>query len=247
MNINSNKDLFNTTEYENWANRSGLIEPEKKLFSQFLSTSPGNLKILELGTGNGRISFEIEKLGFTDITAIDISSRLIQEAERRKIEANSRVKFFEMNASKLQFENQSFDAVIALQQIICMIDNDAERLNVFAEIDRVLRTDGKFFSSFLNFNGRKINKYIAKAIVPIKIFKRDFKFLRKNYLPWLKLDNQINFGYLYKRQPYTYWYDEAELNHIFSKYHYNQRYMATSSELGVQNGSMLYFLHNKKL
>lgn len=68
--------------------------PEDKYFiKQVMRFSENkNAKILDVGCGNGHYSFLFEELG-TDVTAFDYNKNLIGNANEKKKELNSKVKF----------------------------------------------------------------------------------------------------------------------------------------------------------
>lgn len=71
---------------------------------------------LDVGCGGGRFSFALEALG-ADMTATDFSPKMIEQAEKKQAEINSRVRFSNDNWHTLSLEekewNKKFDLVLA--------------------------------------------------------------------------------------------------------------------------------------
>jgi ubiquinone/menaquinone biosynthesis C-methylase UbiE len=101
--------------------------------------------LLEVGTGTGRISFAMEKLGFEDITAIDLSESMIGQALRIAESGHgSKVKFSVGDACELQFGNDSFDGAIFGFNGMMQIPGRERRRKAMREVCRVLRPGSHF-------------------------------------------------------------------------------------------------------
>ena len=64
---------------------------------------PG-MKLLELGTGTGVLGAEVYKLSQADITGVDISKKMLQQAAKKNIYIN----LINGNADIIPFDDQSF-------------------------------------------------------------------------------------------------------------------------------------------
>ncbi|MCZ7610829.1 MAG: hypothetical protein M5U17_11760 [Ignavibacterium sp.] len=64
----NNKNIFSSKEFDNWLDRDGLQPEEKKLIVDYLEKDKSTL---EAGTASGRILFEMNKLGFTNLSGFD--------------------------------------------------------------------------------------------------------------------------------------------------------------------------------
>ncbi|MDA8087535.1 MAG: class I SAM-dependent methyltransferase, partial [Nitrospiraceae bacterium] len=151
-----NYELFNLTEFDNWAGKGVLTAEEDYLFGKFIYALDKNASILDLGTGSGRFLLELAKRDFTRLHGIDLAERLLLAA-RRRTEPFPFIKFYRMSAAELKFDSGTFDAVLGLQQVISFIEDDRDRAAAFHECSRVLKPHGLFAGSFLMYGGRWIN------------------------------------------------------------------------------------------
>ena len=96
-----------------------------------------NLNILDVGTGTGFFAILLSKLDHK-ITAIDISSKMIEEAKKSAKEFNISAEFKKMNAQNLDFKDCTFDVVIARNLTWTLPDV----MKAYKEWYRVLKVGG---------------------------------------------------------------------------------------------------------
>lgn len=84
----------------------------REISLQFPDRRPDQLRVLEVGTGPGFFAILLCELG-CNVTAIDLTPAMLQEAKKNAGELAGRIRFVEMNAEELAFEDGSFDAVIS--------------------------------------------------------------------------------------------------------------------------------------
>ena len=96
-----------------------------------------NLNILDVGTGTGFFAILLSKLDHK-ITAIDISSQMIEEAKKNAKEFNISAEFKKMNAQNLDFKDCTFDVVIARNLTWTLPDV----MKAYKEWYRVLKVGG---------------------------------------------------------------------------------------------------------
>lgn len=105
----------------------------------------GNDKVLEIGCGNGELWLKnINKLeNNANITLTDICEDMIRDAKENLKSEKYNFKFEVAEPSRLPYENESFDIVIADHILFYMRDLDS----VLKEIKRVLKKGGYFYCS----------------------------------------------------------------------------------------------------
>jgi SAM-dependent methyltransferase len=93
-----------------------------------------NIKIVDLGCGNGQIIKKLRKLGFKNIDYYDIEDKF-----------DGKVKIMDFN-KELKFKNNSFDLVISTE----VIEHLENKYLFFKEIKRILKPNGTFIFSTPN-------------------------------------------------------------------------------------------------
>jgi ubiquinone/menaquinone biosynthesis C-methylase UbiE len=119
-------DLY--TEPMEWA---GLGGRRRRL----LARASGNT--LEVGIGTGR-SLEYYPPGIR-LVGIDVAPRMLQRAARRAGRRGMDVRLQQADVQQLPFPSRSFDTVVAT----CVFCSVADPVRGLAELDRVVRADGK--------------------------------------------------------------------------------------------------------
>ncbi len=94
--------------------------------------------ILDDGTGAGFFPVMLTALGHR-VTAIDYSDQMTEQAKKRFENLGISVRVLQMDAQKLQFPDESFDAVVS-RNVLWNLDDPAK---AYAEMMRVLRPGGK--------------------------------------------------------------------------------------------------------
>lgn len=92
--------------------------------------------LLEIGAGTGKDSLFMQQQGL-EVTCIDLSGEMVKFCREKGLNAHV------MDVSHLQFKDQSFDAVYAMNSLLHIPKADLG--HVLREIHRVLRTGGLFF------------------------------------------------------------------------------------------------------
>lgn len=106
-------------------------------------------KVLIIGVGRSDVIDCLYRKGYRDITAIDISSTIIVEMQKR-YSSYTGVEFFVMDAKQLmKFSMDSFTLVLdkaCIDSLFCGTDYIEATSLAFAEIYRVMRQDAVFVS-----------------------------------------------------------------------------------------------------
>jgi ubiquinone/menaquinone biosynthesis C-methylase UbiE len=248
--LRTTADLYNEEEFAEWSAFKGLLADEEALLRRHLYGLPRGSRILDVGTGAGRLLFELAAEGFTTLTGIDLSERLLEAARKAATQRNAQINFERQDAADLRFDGCSFDAVLALQQVLSMIERPQARSDALLNFHRVLAPGGLLLASCLSWESRWINPWVAVAIAPLKVLKGEANVRRRQYLPWLKLGQRPNFRFLFQKQPYTYWYQKAEFEQEITRAGFELIESTTSRTLltGANEfafGGMLYVVARK--
>jgi ubiquinone/menaquinone biosynthesis C-methylase UbiE len=94
-------------------------------------------RVLEIGVGTGK-NMPFYPVGL-DITAIDLSPRMVETARVRAQKLKLEIELFVGDAQNLEFPNSTFDTVVATC-VFCSVPDPHLGLN---EIGRVLKPEGK--------------------------------------------------------------------------------------------------------
>lgn len=163
MNNNWNKIIYKIWSpiYDKIFNSNVFLHARKQIFQEtpFNNTQ----KILFVGVGTGA---DLELLNHydLDITAIDFSPDMLRKA-RAKFK-NSRIKFLEMDAQNMAFNDMSFDYVVG--SLILSVVPDADKC--FQEMGRVLKQEGRIviFDKFTPSNNKlSLSKKLFRPLIKV--------------------------------------------------------------------------------
>ena len=112
------------------------------VFEEFEKYVNHNGAILDYGCGYGRTIQELHGKGFTNLFGVDYSLKML---ERAKTE-NPFAQYFHNEGFSIPLEDNSFDAIILCAVLTCIPDSD-EQKKLFAELNRVLKTNGIIYIS----------------------------------------------------------------------------------------------------
>ncbi len=104
---------------------------------QFPGRAPESLRVLEAGTGPGFFAILLRELGY-DVTAIDLTPAMLEEAKKNAGELAGRICWMEMNAEALDFADATFDVVVSRNLTWNLPHPD----KAYAEWARVLKPGG---------------------------------------------------------------------------------------------------------
>ncbi|MTI64562.1 class I SAM-dependent methyltransferase [Methylophaga sp.] len=100
-------------------------------------------KVLEFGCGSGATAI-FHAPHVKHVIATDISDKMIEAAKRKAVEAGVKNIAFEQGTlDSLNFQNESFDAVLGLNVLHLLEDVDG----AITRVNQILRKDGVFVSS----------------------------------------------------------------------------------------------------
>lgn len=123
----------------------GIKKPRNyvKKFAEGLKEQ-GKTDILDLGCGFGRHLIYLAEQGF-NVKGIDISEEAIEMTKRKLREKKLEAELLQEDMKDLSFQNEEFDAVIAITVIGHAIKPDIEK--TINEIHRVLKEGGIFYGN----------------------------------------------------------------------------------------------------
>ncbi len=116
---------------------SALMERAARKWRQLLWEEVEGERILEVGVGTGKNMPYYPK--GPEITAIDLSERMLQRARRRAEREGIKVELRRMDVQALDFPDDSFDAVVA-SFVFCSVPDPVLGLR---ELGRVTKPQGK--------------------------------------------------------------------------------------------------------
>jgi ubiquinone/menaquinone biosynthesis C-methylase UbiE len=147
-------------------------------------------RMLDLGTGPGYLPIEIAKrTPFVTVVGIDLSHPFIRMAREKVSLAGleHRVQFEVGNATKLRFEDESFDRVVSTGMLHMLKDP----VKMFLECHRILKPGGQAWI----YDPARVSSQINK-----KRWKDSFTFLERWTYPLLALYSRINPPHVYARE-----------------------------------------------
>lgn len=144
-------------------------------------------RVLEIGVGTGLSLAHYE--GCTEVIGIDISAPMIARAQERMPRHPYVKELLQMDAANLDFEDQSFDCVVA-QFVITLVENPEK---VLSECARVLRPGGEIIlvNHFFSETGlaARIERWASRYARPLGL-RPEFPLLR--LLAWAQDRDDID-------------------------------------------------------
>jgi ubiquinone/menaquinone biosynthesis C-methylase UbiE len=169
---------------------SGRYRPlRRKLFDGVEGT------LLDAGVGTGR-NFPFYPNG-SKVEGIDLSPAMLERARKRRDALGTTVELREMNVMEMEFEDDSFDAVISTF-LFCVLDNK-HQLAALQELNRVCRPGGTIRILEYAYSENPLRRIIMKIWSPWVRFAYGGEFDRntEQYLEAAGLD-LIEKVFLYK-------------------------------------------------
>ncbi|HBX23366.1 MAG TPA: class I SAM-dependent methyltransferase [Desulfotomaculum sp.] len=126
--------------YDSWYETpSGRVVDriEKEVIYSYLEPWAG-MKVLDVGCGTGHYTLDLAAQGL-DVTGVDISRPMLEQARAKAQHAGLDIQFLEADAFQLPFNDQSFDAVIA----VTVLEFAPDLSTALRETLRVLKTGGR--------------------------------------------------------------------------------------------------------
>ena len=147
-----------------------------KWINDALAPIPENFagKLLEVPVGSGVLTVPVyQRLGNADITCLDYSADMMENAEKRAEAMDVRnVTFVQGDVGALPFEDECFDIVLSLNGFHAFPDKDA----AFRETCRVLKPGGVFCGCFyIKDEFKRTDWFVKHMYVPKGFFTPPFE------------------------------------------------------------------------
>jgi D-alanine-D-alanine ligase len=146
-----------------------ITSKEVDAFSERLRLLPQD-RILDLCCGQGRISLELARRGFSSVEGLDRSRYLIQKAKAQSKKESLNVRFREGDARKLPYQADTFDVVMIVGNSFGYFDTPSDDLRVLKEVLRVLKPWGRILIDVAD------GEYLKRRYQP-----RSWEWIDKNY------------------------------------------------------------------
>lgn len=124
-----------------------------ELISHFPDGGDRPLRVLDIGTGPGFYAIILARRGY-DVTAVDYSKGMLQEAKRNAGALADKIRFARMDAQKLAFADGSFDAIVTRN----LTWNLPDPAGAYREWMRVLRPGGALVNFDANWYAYLFNE-----------------------------------------------------------------------------------------
>lgn len=183
--------------YDNFFNSGPFLNARRQIFQE--KYFDNKQKILFVGVGTGA-DLELINHAELDITAIDFSPDMLRNA-RAKFKTST-IKFLEMDAQNMSFDNNQFDLIVG--SLILSVVPNADKC--FQEMKRVLKQDGEIIL-FDKFASKENKLSLPKKLIRplIKVLGTDiglsFEELYKKHNKELNIreDKSVMFNGMYRK------------------------------------------------
>ena len=145
-----------------------------------------NSNVLEIGCGNGYITEYISDVTGAHITGIDISPASIESAVNRTRTKSNRLKFEERNIYELDYKQDTFDAIIAIDSLFFINPFD----NVVEKLVYMLKPDASMYAFFIyppNVDRLRFDEELDR----LKLSYSVIDLTKENYEHWVLKEKML--------------------------------------------------------
>jgi SAM-dependent methyltransferase len=226
------KSMF-VNEFGQWAYRSGAHRGEDFIIRTFLSPEKSTL---EAGSGGGRLLMDLLARGFVDLHGFDFLQDFVDVARKR--DTTGTIEYRVLDVRNLDYEYNSFDQLLYLQQVLCFLPDVDDQRRAIAEAFRVLRPEGTLVACLLADRSRRQSwrqRVILAYLRTLRLLT--FRRLSAQASPWMRSNTKIRLSAFLDFGPYVYWFRETEAVDLFK--HAGFEVIAVGTDAQVKEGRFL--------
>ncbi|MFO1423619.1 MAG: class I SAM-dependent methyltransferase [Candidatus Competibacteraceae bacterium] len=145
---------------------------QEGLIAALFNKAKPQIKLLEVACGTGQTTEFLQRLGF-NITACDLTSAMMTEAQQRTANQSPNVVFLRANAYQLPFLTETFDILVSTRFLHLFPQHQQKYL--IQEFARVLKSNGLLVVDMDNAVARTL---LAPLILPYNLIR--YRRLRAN-------------------------------------------------------------------
>lgn len=153
-----------------------------ELIRNFPKAEGRTLKVLDIGTGPGFYAIILASRGY-DVTAVDLSEGMIEQAKHNAGSLAEKIRFFKMDAQELSFPDNEFDVIVTRN----LTWNLPDPVKAYGEWRRVLRDGGVMLNIDSNwyaylFDEEKKNEKQAERDCTVQAGVEDYESYDESWL-----------------------------------------------------------------
>lgn len=144
--------VYRSLDFVNYKPNIEKTESELTLWQEKIGTTPEDKskRIIDLGSGTGRISNGLALAGYENITGIDASPENLHIS--KEADSTQKVHYIEGSMTEVDVPDESVDEIICGGRTLPHAENFDNFSHVFQEANRCLKTGGRFFFDLPNPN-----------------------------------------------------------------------------------------------
>ena len=178
-----------------------------ELIKNFPKEEGRYLKVLDIGTGPGFYAIILALRGY-DVTAVDLSEGMLEQAKANAGELAEKIRFLKMDAQTLEFPDNEFDVIVTRN----LTWNLPDPVKAYGEWRRVLRDGGVMLNIDSNwyaylFDEEKKNEKQAERDCTVQAGVEDYESYDESWL-MENISRTLPMGKL----PRPHWYAVTLLN-----------------------------------